>query len=809
MPPQPQPLHALLRERELSSSAILARAHGHPALARRLAHHATLVGHDGCVNRLSFSAGGALLASASDDRTVRLWRPAAPEPRRALAAVATGHSANIFGVRVVDDGAQVASGGMDSEVRLTPVERGARASRVFRDHDGRVKTVDAHQADPHGILSAAEDGTVRRFDARAPPRAAGTTLLRLDSSFAAKSAAFSPDASRVVVAADAVRVYDARALSCSRASPAGEADALLTLLPAHMRGDAPERSSSLCAGPAPVFATYAAFSDCGRRVVASFHGDAVYTFDARAAGAEDGRGGAAVRVPHAPCRMRQPPPRPVRQLQQRHHLRQCQRKHQRQRASRRLAAAAAALERGANSAAVAAIAAAGDAADGVVARMLRCEAMLRRGWAADWRAALVDADWLHAAVLAEPGLLRELAHSACGSGDNRSAGGDSVCGGNGRSSAWDEGVWRIVLDVQRVKAVLGVLIPRSALSGRAPVGDREATEALRDLLARLQRVRMMACAARRAMDALGGDALWGESMRRGVDSRGRDVFSGWLNSFADIARNTLGRVMRTAVLLNKAIDMVHCALSQASGHRCLPQDGSGAHRTELKSFNEEMGEGDNDGAESADEASAFEASVSASADDADASASDDDADASASDCDSSDSDDGDARAGEERWSSLEEDSFSISSQEKTLVESAPECFWGDLSLQYLHRFGGHLNYATDIKEANFYGATGQCVMAGSDSGQLYVWDASTGAILALLDADSDILNCCVQAPRGFNGSMIATSGIESQVKLWRPKFEDGDQGLKSEQLDELFENASTQNSRVEAWLVLEPRDFSF
>ena len=44
-------------------------------VARRLAHSGQGVGHDGCVNRLHWTDDGRLIASVSDDLTIRLWTP--------------------------------------------------------------------------------------------------------------------------------------------------------------------------------------------------------------------------------------------------------------------------------------------------------------------------------------------------------------------------------------------------------------------------------------------------------------------------------------------------------------------------------------------------------------------------------------------------------------------------------------------------------------------------------------------------------------------------------------------------------------
>jgi len=93
---------------------------------------ATLPGHGGCVNRLSWNSSGTLLASVSDDTRLLLRRfaPGAPLRLATHAAIRTGHSANIFGVCFLRDcgDATMATGAMDSEVRLHTLREGAGAA---------------------------------------------------------------------------------------------------------------------------------------------------------------------------------------------------------------------------------------------------------------------------------------------------------------------------------------------------------------------------------------------------------------------------------------------------------------------------------------------------------------------------------------------------------------------------------------------------------------------------------------------------------------------------------------------------------
>ena len=54
--------------------------------------------------------------------------------------------------------------------------------------------------------------------------------------------------------------------------------------------------------------------------------------------------------------------------------------------------------------------------------------------------------------------------------------------------------------------------------------------------------------------------------------------------------------------------------------------------------------------------------------------------------------------------------------------SEKETNWRTESKDYKLRFAGHCNTTTDIKEANFFGANGQFIVAGSDDGSFFVWD---------------------------------------------------------------------------------------
>jgi WD40 repeat protein len=156
-------------------------------------------GHSLNVWSLRFGPDGALLASSSFDRTIRLWNGRTGAPLRTLA----GHGQAVVGLDIGPDGSLLASGSDDSTVRLWRLPTGAPV-RTLRGSDhvysvafsldgqwlasgGRARSAAAtlwHQATGLGGAGPA----VRLWRVRD-----GMPLQSLDLSDDAPSVAFSPD----------------------------------------------------------------------------------------------------------------------------------------------------------------------------------------------------------------------------------------------------------------------------------------------------------------------------------------------------------------------------------------------------------------------------------------------------------------------------------------------------------------------------------------------------------------------------------------------------------------------------------------
>ncbi|BAY47928.1 WD-repeat protein [Scytonema sp. HK-05] len=149
----------------------------------------TLKGHSLGVNSVSFSPDGQMLVSASTDRTVKLWRVDGTELR-----TFHGHNDWVLAVSFSPDGKMIASASNDSTIKLWNLN--GTELQTLRGHSGWVRSV-SFSLDGQMIASASDDTTVKLWNLN------GKELRTLVGHAAkVRSVSFSPDGQIIASASD-------------------------------------------------------------------------------------------------------------------------------------------------------------------------------------------------------------------------------------------------------------------------------------------------------------------------------------------------------------------------------------------------------------------------------------------------------------------------------------------------------------------------------------------------------------------------------------------------------------------------------
>ena len=149
----------------------------------------TLQKHTGWPNVLAFSPNGKMLASGSVDKTVQLWDTTTGEPLATL----TGHVNGITALAFSPDGTTLASTSADGAIRFWRTETGAPLSPHITGYTESIRTATFSQ-ESSTLVSVAFNGEITFWNLKTPQKSTVHTAGHQDW---LATLAFSPDGTKL------------------------------------------------------------------------------------------------------------------------------------------------------------------------------------------------------------------------------------------------------------------------------------------------------------------------------------------------------------------------------------------------------------------------------------------------------------------------------------------------------------------------------------------------------------------------------------------------------------------------------------
>ncbi|MBD2234112.1 NB-ARC domain-containing protein [Phormidium tenue] len=122
----------------------------------------TLKGHTNTINALAFSPQGNILASGSQDATVRLWQLDAPQAESAPCLVLDQHQGRVWAVAFSPDGESLVSASEDCTLKVWNLDT-QRCDRTLAGHRAWIKAVAVSPSGKY-VASGSFSGTIKLWD---------------------------------------------------------------------------------------------------------------------------------------------------------------------------------------------------------------------------------------------------------------------------------------------------------------------------------------------------------------------------------------------------------------------------------------------------------------------------------------------------------------------------------------------------------------------------------------------------------------------------------------------------------------------